>query len=424
MPLSNNNFNQSINYFYTVRDSVSNYEKRYAALLHNLTRHTYQDVRKGKADYKITALVSSDYLRNQTRAVKDGKDYRVYNLLKNAHMKTTVKIKDKFNVVNSLTFGFKNKFCMKDFIKDMGFKKDEIVCAGWLNDEKLYCFIIKFDKGIPDYKLKGFKTVCGKLQYYSKRYGEWGIIERVYIPSTIHDRWYDAFALKMIWDANTVFDHAARAKALTLDELYKRFNPQLNKAELYYNSKACSNFISNSDRITVNSKKVNTYIVNHYLNNYNPYKKTNCRKDWKLAAEAFLNEFCGKVNYNLNQDKEYLQFSKSEITLFLRSLNLNTKIDANTFKRCMLRFLIEMHFVETDFKYKPKVECRKYTILKDYLKKLYSIILQKLDRIIFIDKYIYMQKFAFIDSFIEKVIAKYTEQLSFTYMGPPPRKRY
>ena len=88
----------------------------------------------------------------------------------------------------------------------------------------------------------------------------------------------------------------------------------------------------------------------------------------------------------------------------------------------MLRFLLEMHFVETDFMYKPKIECRKYKPMISYIKQVFRSILNRLSKIKFM-KFIYMQKNYWLDNFIERVINNHKEQLSYCYMGPPPRCR-
>lgn len=423
MEYPKHNFNQSMKYTYTIRDSVKDYVQEMRTLYVSLFKRKYEYTKY--FDRFLTAFKSTTFLKNQQDAVKDGKDYRVYNLTRAAKAKNVEnKINKTFSVVNSLQFNFKNAACMKDFIKDFGFKKDEIVYSCWTDKNKLYSFTIKFDKGVHINQAKLFIRKCKTIFDNSRRYGSWGVDTCILLPSSIHDRWFDAFKQKTIWDVKPVFEKAKSAKALDLCTLYKRFEPYLSQYNSYNirNSSRCSNYIANGKNIRIENKRCNTYIVNHFLDFYNPYKRNCNRKDWKFAVESYLNEFLGRINYNNKYGIEDIKISKAEIILFLRSLDIKTKIDANKFKRNIAKILLDFNFVETNFYYKPKIKCRSYKVCLDNLVKFYKKLLERIkNNFKFNFNFIYMLKNHNIVEFIEKEILSYNEPLLLTYEGSPPK---
>ena len=424
MPDNNSNFSKSIKYFYAVRDSVPSYVNEITRLYQELTKKSYKDYKV--LNQHITAFMSTQYCRNQEGAVKDGKDYRLYNLKKSRLLNTRCQISKSFVVDNAIAFYFKNATCMHDFIKDMRFKKDEIVYSAWSDPLKLYTFVVKFEKGVHINKLKIFRRKCGKMMYYSNRYGSWGVETKIALASSIYDRWFDPFAKKVIWDAKKVFEHARNAKALTLNDLYKRIEPYIAQYESYNKvaKSRSSNFISNDKKTPLLAKRCNTYIINKFVEKYNPYKRSQTRKDWKYAAECFMNEFIGKILYIRSKDitNDVLKISKAEITLLLRSLDIKTKIDANKFKRDMLRLLLELNLLKTDFYYKPKIECRTYKFNWNKIATFYRIIGIRLNNIFNFNRNIIMQKKDEFVELVERWISTNKERLLHCYMGPPPQR--
>ena len=305
---TNSDFLRSIKYFYTVRDSVNNYAYNLRYLHSRMTLLPYDE---SKNFYKNhTGFKTTESLKNQN------KDYALYNLTRCFVDSSMISIKTNtgkdFQGCNTICFMFSSKTGLANFMKDFRFSHDEVA----------YGFFIKgFNKKYPNTFAYGIQ-VCIKtthknqINYLLKQYNNFfnstnryniaAAKASVVIPSSIHDRWFDPFKLKVIWSAKEILQvdkEHSRSKNLELKDLYCKLNPFVKQYKTHYKQSKYSrpnNFISNKDNVELDLCKSNTFIVNHYLMHKNPYKRAQARKDWKFAAEEFLNEFLGKYMYKQN----------------------------------------------------------------------------------------------------------------------------
>ena len=121
-----------------------------------------------------------------------------------------------------------------------------------------------------------------------------------------------------------------------------------------------------------------------------------------------------------------LAFSKKEVTLFLKSLNLDTKIDPCKFRKIILDVLLDLKMLSTNYKHDyMKCLCRKYLFSKENWKKVYNKIKELISEssqfFIGYIQYYYTRKLNFSNSCINIYIKGYNTQFapSVEYFGPP-----
>lgn len=308
------NFNRSIKYTFTVRDSVDGYT--------NKLKYLYSiinciPIKKTNDFYKYyTAFKSDSSLRTQKDELIQ--KYQNYNLTRNFKISSIVKAKEDFEVVNTISFIFSNKEGMKDFLRDFRFNKDDVVYGFFIKNiirTKTHCygFQIAFDKGIHKNKALKLQETYNNFFAKTNRYGKAKLLLDMILPSAIHDRWVDPFTAKTIYDVKGIldYDYKTNPKQLNYQEFYNKINPYLKQFEAHfrYKNSRPQDFISNKDCFDSKILKINTYIVNHYMQHKNPYKRSQAKKDWKYAAEQFLAEVFGKAQYHLNLHNSKYNYS-------------------------------------------------------------------------------------------------------------------
>lgn len=304
-------FNQSLKYALHLRKADPYFIEHMYYLISKILHYKkirehdeHWNHRKSNGRYyneKFTCLKPIKYLLNKdTSATKDGKDYRLYNLTLPTKLDTYRTFTSSDGKELLLFYGFslwfKNKIAAKDCIKELGIKKSEIFFSGWIDKHKRYEVAFVFKSSI--FK-EQFDCLEGKfISFFERnrlRYN--GIIRRfINVPSSIYDRWYDLFAQKVMNNSKEI--RTKTGKSIDYQTLIIRLNPIVSKYEKNSKSYSRINYFISNQRYVDKIRDKTLYITNHYINKYNPYKTKDTRKDWKFAAEQYLNEILGKFKYH------------------------------------------------------------------------------------------------------------------------------
>lgn len=416
------NFNKSIKYTYHLHDVNPSFVYSVYFLISRLNNNkNIRITHKGKngqpfSNY-ITILKSQESLRNKN--IKDGKDYSYYNLTRNIaiplYRDLSKNPKKSWLRHFGISLYFKNKYTCKEFLKEVGIRKEDVIFGAYLAKFKAYEVVLRFEDGVTKESFDWFSKKFNLLKSTNLRYKNVGIHDFCYIPGTIYDRWFDPFTGKTQWNSKVIVK--SFRNVIKNSDLAKKLINSTKKYEVYgekYANSRVNYFISNNNRLSTEMIRSNLYIVNRYLQEKNPYKINSCRKDWKYAAEMYLNEVIGKVLYrrakyieesskDVNKDNygddineickaldfrtdqriinkfHEVFFSKREAELFIKSLNLSTKINVLKLRKVVLDFLTEHNILETDNNYKRKVTCRSFSFNRDIANKFYLEILEILN---------------------------------------------
>lgn len=316
MHKTQNNFNYSIKYAFDIRDSVENYSHRLRCLYSYITHDKFQnskDFYKKYTAFKDTNLIKSQY---DNEVVKNSEhDYRYYNLTRQFIESTILEPKPGYKVVNSLAFLFKSKQGMRNFIKDMRFTKDQIPYGFCCKTKKslFFGFQLILDKGLHiNLAKKIIEKITNGFLNKTDRYGKVHIFTTIVMPSSIYEHWIDPFTGKIITDLSNILcgdriqDFEEKFSKISLKDLLFTVEPYIKQFNLHQRAKKSRSldFISNRDGIGKSFLRCNTYLVNHFMMQKNPYVRAQARKDWKFAAETFISEIFGKYKYRYNKHNE------------------------------------------------------------------------------------------------------------------------
>ena len=316
MHKTQNDFNYSIKYAFDIRDSVENYSHRLRCLYSYITHDKFQnskDFYKKYTAFKDTNLIKSQY---DNEVVKNSEhDYRYYNLTRPFVKSAILEPKPGYKVINTLTFAFTSKQGMRNFIKDMRFTKDQIpygFCRK-VNGKPVFTFPIVFDKGLHiNVANKIIEKIITQFLNRTDRYGKVHISTNINMPSSIYEHWIDPFTGKIITDLSKILcgdriqDFEEKFSKISLKDLLFAVEPYIKQFNLHQRAKKSRSldFISNREGIDKNFLRCNTYLVNHFMMQKNPYIRAQARKDWKFAAETFIAEVFGKYKYRCNKHNE------------------------------------------------------------------------------------------------------------------------
>lgn len=329
-------FKQSMKYAFQLRKDkyYVSYIKQLVGCLKNMKP---DDV---KLKYTPTAFKDS-YLLAHSQKIdpEQNTDYTLHNLTSSSgcipSRKVTVKKKEKsieVPVYTGFSLTFKNKTACKDFLKMMNIKPSEIFLAAWIDKTKTYSVSFRFTNTIFLAQYNRFvEALKNVVEFYKIRYGV-SFSEYVLIPSSIYDRWFDPFSGKVLWDMKKI-RHKTNHK-IELQKLYNSINSISYRIKSNNTSQwSCINYyIENRNRIPRSSKllRENLYVVNHFINSKNPYKSRDARRDWKYAAEQYLNEIIGKFTYK--QDLYNEAFNSLEEEAYEKSNDV--RIHLETIRSC------------------------------------------------------------------------------------------
>lgn len=147
------------------------------------------------------------------------------------------------------------------------------------------------------------------------------------------------------------------------------------------------------------------------------FSKDNYPEIYRKKASEYFDSTCSLFG---------LAFSKKEVTLFLKNLNLDTKIDPCKFRKIVLDVLLDLKMLSTNYKHDyMKCLCRKYLFSKEHWLKVYrkvkNLICKSSQFLIGYIQYCYTRKSKIVNSCINIYIKGYTAQFapSVEYFGPP-----
>lgn len=450
------NFNQSIKYAMPlIKNSVfkNNVYFLISRLMNDKAVRTTHCTKEGRKLYPSLTILRTyeSCTKDYKNSTKGGNDFHLANLNKSAFIYTHRKLRAKednkeFEVWNGFSIFAPNKYVLKGFLKELKITKNDITYAGWLNSRKQYVVGIRFDRSLYKPQEKIFLDILVAVgnQLVKTRYKDVRVEkDEFHIPATIYDRWYDPFKQKVLWNPKEIA--LTFKNTLNVEKFLKTCYIKLDQYNILHtkSSSLINYFISNKDRISDDKKRENLYIVNHYINVENPYKRKNARKDWKFAAEEYLNEVLGKIKYKMclykrdldNSEQEYdkpklddylsLYFSKKEAELFIDSLKLKTKISAVKLRKIILDKLVEFGILDIVEEYKRKLVCRKFKVNKDRFIKFYKSVYNMIYSFLFyLIKYNYMLKNSLDSSWSKLMFANLVGRIDRRICAPPERIIY
>ena len=509
MSYKKHHFKQSIKYSFQLREApfYAYYMRQLvASFLGMKVENFHPKYKLAFTDaYKLRHCKSVKPEKNADYTLKNLTDYCVFEPTRVIEIPSNKKYKTA-TIVTGFSLAFKNKTACKDFLKFMNIKPEDVFVASWIDKAKRYNVSFRFKKSLFEAQYKHFKNAFEQVTtFYENRY-KVKFSDKVAIPSSIYDRWFDPFTGKTLWNTKEILSKTKHK--LDIDKVYKQLSIAINRINsCSTNGNSCVNyFIENSSKIA-NKKDLlrqNLYIVNHYINEKNPYKRRDARRDWKFAAEQYLNEVLAKFYYkntlyknefnsvydnicktdpaicsriqsiestqdlidntkglmnrykdvlaidpaertrddylkaglmyrdqfnnetiekrikdfersienlleNVKRDEEWIKknteskvkekqdlikknkdsylltfFSKKETELFLRKLNLKTKIVASKLRKAILDFMLNNSLIEIKEDYVLKTKCRLFKLCPDSCRRFYHFISKKIK---YISKY-------------------------------------
>ena len=313
MPIRREDFDRSIYYAYHLYDTNPRFLDNVYFLLSRLVnkkrvREYHCNEKNFYFDRIITALKDRKTIKPDYKpALKDGKDYRYRNLIQTTGIPMRRK-NGKKEFFFGVAFYFNNKEACKYFLQEFNIKKTNVAFSAYIDHLKKYEVVFRFTNGVTEKQLSNLMYQANfVLEKNSGFYKDYLISNKCYLASTIHDRWFNPFKGKTMWNSKIIAN--SFNKTIDFSEFMK--NIFIAKKKYTYEQIVPTSrpitFISNKNKLPNSILRENLYITNHFLQDMNPYKSSRCRKDWKLAAEAFLNEVIGKFVYKKHEVENYKQ---------------------------------------------------------------------------------------------------------------------
>lgn len=325
------NFNQSIKYSFPLIGNKS-FKKSVYFLLSRLRNN------KKLREFEPYSDLDKFYFKNLTilrdiktckktydKAAKDDTDFHLHNLNLSSPISMwrtyTTRYGDELTRYYGISLWFKNKETCHNFLKTLNIHRDEVCFAGYIDKYKAYEVVLRFSEGVTKNQIDNLLNIV--LELYKRNPALYKNSKAGYscvIPSTIYDRWFNPFDQKVLWKANEIrktFGNTVNFRVVVKNALIYRYRERKNRrvestsyGPIYSGGSAINYFISNKDRLPIDKIRENIYFVNHYLADKNPYKRKNARKDWKFAAEEYLNEIIGKILYKVDEYNEDIKSIK------------------------------------------------------------------------------------------------------------------
>lgn len=318
----NTNFNQSIKYAFPLIRNAG-FKKSLYFLVSRLTNNkSIRENHYSKPEaplYKFFTIFRdvSTCKKNYSKSTKNGKDFHLYNLNKTAQIPL---YRDYFTnsgravrYYNGISFRFNNKESCYNFLKILKIRPEHVCFAAYIEKLKQYEVVLRFSEGITPKQKDNIISITNEIFNRSElAYKDSTISSDCYIPSTIYDRWFDPFKKRVLWKIDDI--RKTFANQVSFCNVVKELLIYRNKLRRNWDSGCRINyFISNIDKLSREKLRENLYIVNHYINKSNPYVRKDARKDWKFAAEQYLNEVIGKIKYHINMYRDKIDNARDYV---------------------------------------------------------------------------------------------------------------
>lgn len=361
---ANQDFSLSIKYSMPLIKNASFKQSVYfliSRLTNNKTfRETHRSINGSYLDKYITILKNPKFVAKAcTNSTKDGKDYRLYNLTRNVtiplHREFDTRSGRHHKYLYGVALHFKDKYSCRTFLDDLRVRPQDVIFAAYIASTQKYEVVLRFPKGVTPKQER--QLICNLNFIFNNsenRYIGFDYSTNCRIPGTIYDRWFDPFSQKVIWNANDI------RKSFHNTISFSEFMSNLFILRRKLINGNCStkspltHFISNINLVPASFLRENLYIVNHYINELNPYKRKDARKDWKFAAEQYLNEILGKYKYirnNIGKELERAQelaISESTNVQINQRMIDDSKKNVENYKAKSILTAQEQYYLKTD----------------------------------------------------------------------------
>lgn len=310
--MSNNkqNFNQSIKYFMPLIDNLSFKNSVYFLISRLINKKDVRKTRFSRSNKPVGTyftILRPGYTckKNYAKSKTSTTDFHLHNLDLNIPITMSRSFTTKYGKEIEYFFGtafwFNNKESCYSFLKQLKISKDEVIFSAYIAKFNMYEVVLRFSNSLTPKQSQNIINIANTIFDRCKNSYKNSIATNYcYIPSSIYDRWFDPFSKTTIWDSKIITK--TFRNSTNFQKIVK--NLLIWKCQLQYNfiskDSRINYFISNKNRLSPEKIRQNLFIVNHYLKDKNPYKRKDARKDWKFAAEAYLNEVIGKLKYNFD----------------------------------------------------------------------------------------------------------------------------